>query len=682
MKRKTSFSRTNAVQDLRRRVRELEAKLAETRQRPTSDDASFRSSVIARAAEGLCVCHAVEEFPFVRFTIWNDRMTEITGYTMDEINRLGWYQTVYPDPETSARAMQRMARMRDGDDLLGEEWTITRVDGETRVVSISTTLLQTADGSAHVLALMQDATARHRAERALRESEAHYRTIVQHAPVGIFEADAEGHLLAVNPRCAQVLGCRPEDLLGKRDRDLVHPDDAGLFDTRADQLKRGETDAIVFELRLVRKDESPVWVSITLALLGADDTTPIRRIGVVQDVTALKEAEQERQQLQSEMQHAQKLESLGVLAGGIAHDFNNLLCGILGRAELALHKLEPGHPARSPLQLLNDAAQRAAELCHQMLAYSGKAGFVVEAMDSTRLVENTRPLLEVAVSKKATIRFHLASDLPPVDADATQIRQVLLNLVVNASEALAEESGAITVSTGAMNCDRAYLQSVYLPDRPPEGRYVFLEVADTGRGMDAETKKRIFDPFFTTKFAGRGLGLAATLGIVRGHRGAIKVYSEPGVGTTIKVLLPASSKTLESFDRPAEDDSWTGRGIVLLVDDEPAVRSVGQEMLAVLGFDVLLAEDGEQAIQTMRQRGTEISLVILDLTMPKLGGQETFRELQSIRPTVPVVLTSGYNEQDTVNRFIGKGLAGFIQKPFLLKTLRARLRAILEGRAA
>jgi len=265
-----------------------------------------------------------------------------------------------------------------------------------------------------------------------------------------------------------------------------------------------------------------------------------------------------------------------------------------------------------------------------------------------------------------------------VEADVTQLRQIILNLVVNASEALGGGSGTITVATGSMHCDQQYLTSVYLDQNLTEGRYAFLEVTDTGCGMDEDTRKRIFDPFFTTKFAGRGLGLAATLGIVRGHRGAIKVYSEPGAGTTVKVLLPASNRLPVEKDRPPEHQRWQGSGLVLLIDDEATVRTVGSKMLARLGFGVLLAEDGEIGVQKFREHADEIAAVILDMTMPKLGGEEAFRELRRVRPNVRVILTSGYNEQEATNRFAGKGLAGFLQKPFQLATMRDRLRAALE----
>jgi two-component system cell cycle sensor histidine kinase/response regulator CckA len=400
--------------------------------------------------------------------------------------------------------------------------------------------------------------------------------------------------------------------------------------------------------------------------------------GLEAELAARGPEELERKQLHEQMLHAQKLESLGVLAGGIAHDFNNLLCGMLGSADLALFDLEPAHPARDSLEMVRDTAHRATELCRQMLAYSGKGRFEVEPLDVSRLIGDMAQLLRVSVAKKANLRFELQPDLPTVAADATQLRQIMLNLVVNASDSLGGGSGSITIATGAMQCDRGYLRSAYLHEDLPEGRYVFIEVADTGCGMDEETRLRIFDPFFTTKFAGRGLGLAATLGIVRGHNGTIKLYSEPRVGTTFKVLLPAVTPPAVSSRQTAVAAQWQGGGVVLLVDDERTVRTIGAKMLERLGFEVLLAEDGLVGVEKYREHADRIDVVILDMTMPGLSGEEAFGELRRLRPDVRVLLTSGYNEQEATSRFIGKGLAGFLQKPFQLSTLREKLFQILH----
>jgi CheY-like chemotaxis protein len=304
-----------------------------------------------------------------------------------------------------------------------------------------------------------------------------------------------------------------------------------------------------------------------------------------------------------------------------------------------------------------------------MLAYSGKGKFVVENLDLNNLLKDMLHMLEVSISKKAVLRFNLHDPLPAVEADATQLRQIIMNLVINASEAIGEKSGVIAITTGCMDCDRSYLKDVWLDENLIDGLYVYLEIADTGCGMDKETLAKLFDPFFTTKFTGRGLGMAAVLGIVRGHKGAIKVYSEPKKGTTFKVLLPASTRPAEIFNHDSHVDEWLGTGTVLLVDDEETVRGIGKEMLQELGFITITANDGREAVEVYKTI-PDITYVILDLTMPHMDGEQCFRELRKINPDVKVIMSSGYNQQEVTQKFVGKGLAGFIQKPYKMSVLR------------
>jgi signal transduction histidine kinase/CheY-like chemotaxis protein len=389
----------------------------------------------------------------------------------------------------------------------------------------------------------------------------------------------------------------------------------------------------------------------------------------------------EQRNLEQQMLHTQKLESLGVLAGGIAHDFNNLLTGILGNADLAKTEMSPLAPACASLEGIEVAARRAADLCRQLLAYSGRGRFVIQAIDLQELVEEMGHLLSVSISKKVVLKYHFSKGLPAVEADATQIRQVVMNLIVNASEAIGERSGVISITTGLAHCDANYLRGCFSADGLKEDDYVYLEVADTGHGMDKATLDRVFDPFFSTKFTGRGLGLAAVLGIVRGHKGAIKVYSEPQRGTTFKLLFPASeSQPRRTVAAQSPDAVHQDKGVVLLADDEETIRNLARRMLERSGFKVLLAEDGRVAVETFRAHQADISLVVLDLTMPHLDGEACYRELRHIRPDVKVILSSGYNEQDVVNRFAGKGLAGFIQKPYTREELLTKVREALSAR--
>lgn len=519
---------------------------------------------------------------------------------------------------------------------------------------------------------------RAKTEEAVRASQRMLRLVLDNVPQGVFWKDRELRYLGCNQVVAKAFGFdSPKDIIGKRDEDFpgLVAEQIDGFSTRDRQvLEKGEPELGSAE-KLTLADGRETWMEISrVPLLGAAGEV-VGVLGTWQDLTARRRAEEERLVLERQVQHAQKLESLGVLAGGIAHDFNNLLTSILGYADLAMYELPQGSPTRALIGEAVRGARQAAELTKQMLAYSGKGHFVVEPLDLSSLVEDLARLLQISVSKKCVLKFELLPGLPAILADAAQMRQVVMNLVINASEAIGDRSGFIVVSTGATYCDRASLHQAYLGDELPEGLYVYVEVRDNGSGMSAETRARIFDPFFTTKFTGRGLGLAAVLGIVRGHHASIDCVSSLGQGTTFRVLLPASAKharQLAGIESPAE--RWRGQGTVLVVDDEETIRSLARHMLRRMGFSVLTAVDGREAVEIYRAEGDKISMVLLDMTMPHLDGEETLRELQLLQPNVKVVLSSGFNEQTATSRFAGKGLAGFLQKPYRFEELQAIVR--------
>jgi PAS domain S-box-containing protein len=407
-----------------------------------------------------------------------------------------------------------------------------------------------------------------------------------------------------------------------------------------------------------------------------DRTTKL--FGSFQDVTVQRRACEEQLQLEARIQQAQKLDSLGVLAGGVAHDFNNLLTGILGHADLALMQLPATSPVRASLDQVLIGATRAGDLTKQLLAYSGKGKFVVQPLNLSGLLREMGHLLQVSISKKISLRYHFTADLPLIEGDSTQLRQIAMNLILNAAEAVGDRAGLIVVSTGFMHCHRDYLSGGFPAEERIEGPYVFLGVADTGCGMTEEVRARIFDPFFTTKFAGRGLGLAAVLGIVRGHKGTIKLQSDPGRGTTFKVLFPALRGTALPVEQPrAPVRDWHETGTVLVVDDEVEVRGLAEAMLRCMGFTVLKAADGREGVETFRHHADDVRLVLLDLTMPELDGEAAFREILAIRSDARVLLSSGFNQPEGANRLIGEGLAGFIQKPYRYEQLVEAVRLAL-----
>jgi PAS domain S-box-containing protein len=532
--------------------------------------------------------------------------------------------------------------------------------------------------------LLQELSERRTMEHALRDSEARYRMILDSVSDAILIDDPEtGAITQVNRRMCELYKCTPQEALDLSFGDLstgVPPYTHAEAITRMRLAAKGEPQ--IFEWHARDRQGRLFWADVTMR--RADLAGQPRVIVTVRDISGRKAEQEAQRRLAAQMQHAQKLESLGFLAGAIAHDFNNHLTTILGNVDLANADRAATLPCQANLTEIEQAAKQAAELCRQLLAYAGKGRFVVQKMDLGELVQEMVYMLEVSVSRKAVMRYNLAPDLPPVDADAAQMRQMLLNLVVNAAESIGERTGEIAISTGVQHCDRTCLGDCLLGDTREPGVYVFLEVADSGAGMDPATLDRIFEPFFSTKFAGRGLGLAAVLGIVRGHGGAIRVTSEPNRGTTFRVLLPAATSAAATPPEPVATEeapaAWRGTGTVLVVDDEESVRSMSRQMLERMGFRVLLASDGREAVQVFREvetAGTRIACVLLDLTMPQMDGEEAFRELRRLRQDATVVLMSGYSEQALAERFSGMGLSGFVQKPFRMAALQRKMADLL-----
>jgi CheY-like chemotaxis protein len=369
---------------------------------------------------------------------------------------------------------------------------------------------------------------------------------------------------------------------------------------------------------------------------------------------------------------------MGVLAGGIAHDFNNILSVIVGNAEMGLMRTDEKSPSADNLRRIVKAAERAADLAKQMLAYSGKGKFLITPLNLNRLLEEMLHLLEVSISKKAVLQFDLAEELPTIEVDATQIRQIVMNLVINASEALDESGGVITVRTGCGHYEPAGRQHLFFAESDADRSYVILEIADNGCGMDQETVEKIFDPFFTTKFTGRGLGMAAVLGILRGHAGAIQIASGPGTGSVFRILLPVSGTVAEVMDYPLETGVWQGKGTVLIVDDEDAVLGIGCEMVTSLGMTAIPARNGREALELFKAT-PEITLVILDLTMPEMDGVQCCQELWKQRRGVKIIISSGFSEQEVSRKIAGLGVAGFIQKPYTFPALREALTGAGSG---
>jgi len=516
---------------------------------------------------------------------------------------------------------------------------------------------------------LRDETALHRASETIAEQAAALEAILAASDEGILVVDPEGRMVYWN-QVFTTMWALPEAIVASRDDalalefvldQLADPDAflARVHELYDQPLAESQEELHLRDGRIFERSSRPLL----------REGTPQGRVWSFRDITARVRAQEERRRLERKMRETQKLESLGILAGGVAHDFNNLLVGILGNTDFALSDLPEDAPLRPCLEDAREAAERAAELTHQMLAYAGRAQRVVESVDLADLVRHTAHLLATSVSERAQLRHELPEALP-VQGDATQLRQVVMNLITNASDSLGDQAGVIALRGRRMDgCAEA----------GAGGGWIVLEVTDTGCGMDAATLDRIFDPFFTTKLTGRGLGLAAVQGIVRSHGGHLEVESTPGRGTTFRIRLPASAPPPKAQPAPdPEDRPWRVSGCVLVVDDEEGVRRVAGRILERAGLEVLPAADGEGAVAMLRERTDAISLVVLDLTMPGMDGAQTLEALRAIRPQLPVLLCTGHGTPGTLKRVPAGEQLPLLPKPYTAQQLLRAVRSALE----
>ncbi len=627
-----------------------------------------------------------------RFVYSSPSCEQLTGYTPEEFVNKPELLIDIVHKDDREKVVSHINDFHASDELSQSEFRILHKDGSVRWIDhVCKPIFNSVSINIGRRASNRDITERKKSEALLQRERELYIDLVNTQPAGIYRlrvfpkearnvSDNPHYVIEmVNNRFYEILGIEKEIFKINPGiiNEMIHTEDKNGFTAKRIEAN---TNLIPFSWEGRMNTNAGIkWVHYE-SIPRPEENGDVLWTGVIYDITERRLQEEERRKIEEGLQQTQRLESLGVLAGGIAHDFNNILTAILGNAELALLDLSDLSPARARIESINKASLRAADLCRQMLAYSGKGRFVIKAVDLSEIVEEMSRMLEVSVSKKAILNFKLAKGLPSIHADVSQIQQVIMNLIINASEAIGENSGAIYIETGLIECNREYLHKSQLPSELKEGYYVYLEVADTGCGMDKTTISKIFDPFFSTKFTGRGLGLSAVQGIVRGHKGAMKIYSEPGKGTTFKVLFPITESSPESVFtvQKEEDKTWKSSGTVLLVDDEESIRALGRLLLERMGFDVMLASDGKDALEIFTTHKDKIRCIILDLTMPHMDGEQTFRELRLIDPEIPVIMSSGYNEQDVVHRFLGKGLSGFIQKPYRISTLSETLRKVLQ----
>jgi PAS domain S-box-containing protein len=514
-------------------------------------------------------------------------------------------------------------------------------------------------------------------EKELTDAVIRYRGIYENTPDSIFwirEENGSFFIENVNPAHKKNTGIGNEEVQGKNVEEILPPELSAPVVKNYTRCIRDEKPVSYEEEVLLGGENKIFW---TLLVPISDEHGRYSRIvGFSRDVTSSRHAEMS-------VRHTQKLESLGVLAGGIAHDFNNLLSAIMGNIDLTIHSLPTKGDPQKYLESALLASRRAADLCSQLLAYSGKGISEFKKVDLNSVISEMMSILEVSVSKKTIFKINIMQNIPMIYADPSQIRQIVMNLVINASEALGESGGNVNLSTGSGHFKKRELSAIWTGEYPDEGLYVWITVKDTGCGMNEETLSHLFDPFFTTKFTGRGLGLSAILGIVRGHKGTISVKSSPGAGSSFTVFFPAEN-TDEKPQVNGNDEgiSTFTDGFAMVVDDEEGVRNVARSMLQLSGFTVITSYDGFDALEKLSVITKEASknpdVILLDLTMPHMDGSETFRKIIELSPESRIILMSGYSEHDISKRFADAGIAGFLQKPFQLQDLRKKISEVLK----
>lgn len=660
--------RKRAEEELKSAMRNAEMRAAEA-----EEGKRILDTLMEHIPEGITIASAPDVVTVKTSRRGNDLLAlgrdSTTGFSMED-----WLAKVdhyLPDGVTPARTedLPLWRAVKRGETVEGMELMLRRPGGDLLPILCNAGPILDKDGKiTGGIAAWMDITERKRAEEALRESEARYRALVELSPDAVLVHCDDG-IVYCNAAAVRLYGGeRPEQLLGRTPLAIVHPDDFESARDRIRSVQEGGTTP-VREFRHIRLDGQQVPVEATAAPVSWGGRPAVQVI--IRDISDRKRAEEQLRQ-------AQKLESLGLLAGGIAHDFNNLLVGVIGNASLVHDELPPGSPQSELVERIIKTGEQAAHLTRQMLAYSGKGRFMVEPLDLSDLIAEMSGLVQPAISKKIAVHFELERDLPAIEADRGQVQQVFMNLVLNAAEAIGNDAGLISIKTGVQAVSESYSPGNSHGSTPAPGAYVYLEVRDSGCGMDEATRSKVFDPFFSTKFTGRGLGLAAVAGIVRGHNGIIEVASAPGEGSCFKVFLPTTERAAIAARAAAPLSDLRGSGTVLVVDDEQVVREMAKKSLERHGFKALLAENGPAAIDIFKRYPGDLSVVVLDLSMPGMSGEEVLPELRRIRPQVKIIVSSGYAESETMRLFHGQNVAGFIQKPYTSARLAEKVKFAIE----
>ena len=605
----------------------------------------------------------------------NQAFFQMLGYRHQQIKGMTFVDITYPDDREETIKLSNAIRKGRISSYQIEKRYLKK-DGQILWAIVRASAVKDQDGNVQYwLGIMEDISERKSAQQALMESERRYRNILDSIEEGYFEVDLKGNFTFFNNRVCQIIGYEHDALLGMNNRQYTSPETARKMYQIFNRVFRTAEPAKVTNYEIIRKDGTKKILEVSASLMKGADDQPTGFRGIMRDATSRIQSEKEKKRLESQVQHAQKMEAIGTLAGGIAHDFNNLLMGFQGNISLMKMDLTDEHPHQEFLNNMESYVRRGSELTRQILGFARGGKYQVKTTNLNVLINKNADMFSRA-RKEIAIHKKFQEDLYTVDVDRGQIEQVLLNLFVNAWQAM-PGGGNLYVETENINLQANDYDKPYAIE---SGKYVRITVSDSGIGMDGKTQERIFEPFFTTKAFGRGtgLGLASAYGIIKNHNGIINVYSEKGHGTTFKIYLPASDKQVIA-EKIKPDEAQGGTETILLVDDEEMVADIGKDLLEKLGYTVLVAAGGAEAIKLFQRHRDTVDLVILDMIMPDMSGGETFSRMRAIKPNAKILLSSGYSLDQRASAIMKQGCNGFIQKPFNLKKISHKIREILDN---
>ncbi len=620
------------------------------------------------SAEGILVAQVDDQ----RFRYANRTICKMLGYRPEELTRMG-VDDIHP-AEDLPFVLKEFSAMARGEKGLAENIPCLCKDGTKIFVNINSTIMS-IDGVTCNVGFFQNISERLKSEEALRQSEEKYRSILESIEEGYFEVDLLGNFTFFNSALCKIMGFPPNELMGANNRDYTTKKTAKKIYQVFNKIFRTGRSARVLNYEIFTKDGRKRILEVSASLMRNAYQKPTGFRGLVRDVSEQLLAEKEKERMAAQIRQAQKMEAIGTLAGGIAHDFNNLLMGFQGNLSLMLMEMSPDNPYYDYLTTMEDYVKRGSDLTRQILGFARGGKYEAKPTNLNHLLEQSSQMFG-RTRKEIVIHKKFQKDPWLVEVDRGQVEQVLLNLFVNAAQAM-PSGGDIFLETENVTLKEEDWEKPYALK---QGQYVKIAVADTGVGMDKDTLERIFEPFYTTKEVSRGtgLGLASAYGIIKNHNGMIDVASKKGQGTTFTIYLPRTSKDFPEERAPVEK-TIKGRETILLVDDEEMVAEVGQKMLQKLGYRVILAPSGRKAVEIFKQLHKRIDLVILDMIMPDMGGSETFDQLKTLAPDTKVLLSSGYSLDGQASQIMKRGCNGFIQKPFNLKHFSQKIREILDA---